>query len=287
MRGAVAALTMAACLAPAAAAAQEAAVADPWEGVNRDLYAVHNSIDQVLLEPVARGYRAITTQGIREGVSNVLDNLGRPVTFVNDVLQGEPGRAGVTAARFGVNTTIGILGIFDPARSMGLEPHDEDFGQTLAVWGVDAGPYLFVPVLGPTNVRDGFGRIVDIAFDPLTWAEFDEVDTVRITRTLVGGVDAREGVLEAVDGVRATSIDPYVTFRTTYGTLRQGQILNGDTSFEALPSFDDNLDMPDDPAPTTEEKEQHSEVIQNSDGAATLEGAATAPTSAQQSGETS
>lgn len=261
MRVALAALSVAAFFAPVAALAQEPAPAqaaapeatvpadaapsdggvyDPWEGFNRDLYAVHDAIDQAVLEPVARGYRAILPNPAREGVRNFLRNLRGPVIFANDVLQAEPGRAGTTAARFGINTTIGVLGIFDPATSFGLERHDEDFGQTLAVWGVGDGPYIFVPVLGPTNLRDGVGRVVDVAFDPLTWAE--DVETFRISRSVVGGVDTREGLLDAVDDIRNTSIDPYVTYRTTYGTLRQGQIVNGNVDAEGLPSFDESYD---------------------------------------------
>lgn len=305
MRIALAALGVAACLAPVSAAAQEDAAAeaveqavaapsavgvyDPWESFNRDLYAVHDTVDRAVLEPVARGYRAVIPGPARQGVRNFLQNLGSPVIFVNDVLQAEPSRAGVTAARFGINTTIGILGLFDPASSFGLDRHDEDFGQTLAVWGVGAGPYVFVPVLGPTNVRDGFGRIVDIAFDPLTWAEFDEVDTVRVSRTVVGGVDTREGLLDAVDGVRATSIDPYVTFRQTYGTLRQGQILNGDADIENLPSFDDQYESENfAPEPTPgEEIQQQSGANELSTQDATLAGEGSTPTSSPSLGETS
>lgn len=318
MRGALAALTIVACLAPGAAAAQEppaepapapeavvaqappaepapeavvsdeAAVSptgvyDPWEGLNRDLYAVHDAVDRAVLEPVARGYRAVVPEPARNGVRNFLRNLRGPVIFVNDVLQGEPRRAGVTAARFGLNSTIGVLGVLDPATHLGLERHDEDFGQTLAVWGVDEGPYIFVPVLGPTNVRDGIGRVVDIAFDPLTWSEFDDVDTVRVSRTVVGGISTREGVLDAVDGVRETSIDPYVTYRNTYETLRDGQIRNGEPATESLPSFDD-YDTLDDTL-SSEDNSQQSRAIEPATPSAPLAGERDAPTSAPQTGE--
>ncbi len=190
MRGFVSALSFAVCLAapawafaqeaaPAPAAAedttqpsaqvetQDAVVSDPWEHFNRSLYSVHDGVDRAVLEPVARGYRAVTPGFFREGVRNFLHNLRSPVIFANDVLQGQFRRAGITAARFGINTTLGIVGVLDPASGMGLESHDEDFGQTLAVWGLDAGPYIFIPVIGPTTVRDGIGSLVDLAFDPL------------------------------------------------------------------------------------------------------------------------
>jgi phospholipid-binding lipoprotein MlaA len=244
MRGVLTTLGFAACLAvPSLAAAQEAP-SDPWEGFNRDMFAVHEAVDQAVLEPVARGYRAITPSPLRQGVVNFLRNLRSPVIFANDVLQGEFGRAGTTAARFGVNTTIGVAGLFDPAASMGLERHDEDFGQTLAVWGVDAGPYIFVPLFGPTTLRDGAGRIIDIAFDPLTWAEFDSADEVRAGRTILAGVAARELVLDTVDGIRRDSVDPYVTIRTSYGLLRESAIQNGPTDVQDLPEFDEIDEQP-------------------------------------------
>src|SRR5262245_13984825 len=142
---------------------------DPWEPMNRRLFATHEALDQRLLAPTARGYRRVTPSPVRTGVSNFLRNLRGPQIFANDVLQGEFRRAGVTAARFGVNTALGFFGLFDPATGMGLERHTEDFGQTLAVWGAPEGPYIFVPVFGPTNVRDGVGAVVNLAFDPFNW----------------------------------------------------------------------------------------------------------------------
>lgn len=257
MRRTLVFIGFAACLAaPTIASAQEAA-GDPWEGFNRDLYAIHDGVDQAVLEPVARGYRAVTPGPLRAGVRNVLRNLRGPVIFANDVLQGEFGRAATTAARFGVNSTVGLVGIFDPATSMGLERHDEDFGQTLAVWGVDPGPYIFVPLMGPTTLRDGAGRIVDIAFDPLTWAEFDEVDEVRIARTALSALSARESVIETVDDIRRDSLDPYVTIRSAYGQLRQSAIQNGPADVEDLPEFE-----PIDETPVTPETETGGENLQ-------------------------
>jgi phospholipid-binding lipoprotein MlaA len=233
---ALTALSFAACIgAPATAHAQ--AAGDPWEGVNRDVFATHEAIDKAVLEPVARGYHAITPAPLRDGVLNFLRNLRAPVIFANDLLQGEISRAGTTAVRFGVNTTIGIAGVFDPASGMGLERHDEDFGQTLAVWGFDPGPYIFVPLLGPTTLRDGAGRIVDVAFDPLTWAEFDDVNTARASRTAVAGIASREQVLDAVDGLREGALDPYASIRTSYGLLRASAIQNGRAEAQQLPDF--------------------------------------------------
>jgi phospholipid-binding lipoprotein MlaA len=303
MRGMLTALGVAACFAaPSLAFAQEAAPAapsleaapvvdqadahDPWEGFNRDLFAIHEGVDEAVLEPVARGYRAITPQPVRSGVRNFLRNLRGPVIFANDVLQGEFSRAGTTAARFGVNTTIGIAGVFDPAERMGLERHDEDFGQTLAVWGVGSGPYIFVPLLGPTTVRDGAGRIVDIAFDPLTWAEFDEADEVRVGRTVLTALSARESVLETVDDIRRDSLDPYVTIRSSYSLLRESAIQNGETNVEDLPdfeSFDEQpaIETPGD-AGVTEDNSQHPETIQADQAFVDLAQPESAPISASE-----
>ncbi|MGH6951613.1 MAG: MlaA family lipoprotein [Vitreimonas sp.] len=227
----------------------QAAPGDPWEGFNRSMFATHEAVDGAVIEPVARGYRAVTPGPVREGVLNFLRNLRGPVIFANDVLQGEFGRAGTTAGRFAINSTVGIVGVLDPATSMGLERHDEDFGQTLAVWGVPEGPYVFVPLFGPTNVRDGAGRIVDVVFDPLSWVGGDDIDAWRSTRTVTAGVTVREQLLEAVDATRASSVDPYISVRTSYNLLRQSAIQNGRTDVQQLPEFDDIPDGAQGPAP--------------------------------------
>ncbi len=282
MRGILSAVGFAACLAAPAIASAQTAQSDPWEGFNRDLFAVHEGVDQAVLEPVARGYRAITPRPVRQGVLNFLRNLKGPVIFANDVLQGEFARAGTTAVRFGVNTTVGIAGVFDPAATMGLERHDEDFGQTLAVWGVDSGPYLFVPIMGPTTVRDGVGRFVDMAFDPLTWAEFDEADELRMTRGVLTGISTRELVLETIDDIRRDSPDPYVTIRSSYGLLRDSAIQNGPGDVQDLPDFeeiDEPSAMTSPDATASGENAQQSAAIENPAYAVTLAKSFSATTS--------
>lgn len=239
MRGFVAALMVSGAVlgVPSMALAQEQ-VDDPFEPLNRRLFAVHEAIDGAVLEPLARGYRAVTPQPVRTGVRNFLRNLKGPVIFANDVLQGEGGRAGTTAVRFGLNTTIGVFGVLDPASELGFERHDEDFGQTLAVWGVDAGPYFFIPLFGPTTLRDGAGAVVDVAINPITYANYDGEGYVNGTRVVLTGLSARENVLEAVDQVRENSFDPYVTFRTTYGLWRHSAIQNGRRDIQDLPEFE-------------------------------------------------
>jgi phospholipid-binding lipoprotein MlaA len=219
--------------------AQEAAPGDPFEGFNRRVGAFNAGVDQAVLEPVAKGYRAVTPQFVRTGVSNALSNLAAPVTFANDVLQVEPTRAGTTLARFGINSTIGVVGLFDVAKGWGLEKHTEDFGQTLGRWGVPAGPYLVLPLLGPSSVRDAPARLVDIAFDPLNYAQFDGDDAFRVSRTVIGVVSAREGAIEAIESLYSTSIDPYVSVRSTYTLLRESAVQNGQTNVQDLPDFED------------------------------------------------
>jgi phospholipid-binding lipoprotein MlaA len=230
-----------------AAEAQEA-VRDPFESWNRSVFAFNNTVDRYALEPIAKGYRAVTPSPVRTGVNNALSNLSAPVTFANDVLQAEPTRAGATLARFGINTTIGVAGLFDVARGWGLPKHSEDFGQTLGRWGVGSGPYLMLPLLGPSSLRDAPARAVDAAFDPLNYAEFDGDDAVRVGRAVIGVVAARENAIEAIDSVRATSIDPYVTVRSTYSALRESAIRNGETNVGDLPDFEE---APSEPETTT------------------------------------
>lgn len=217
-------------------------VPDPWEGTNRRLFALHERMDKAALEPTARGYRNFTPRWLRLGVGNVLRNLRGPVIFANDVLQGEFSRAGTTAARFGINTTLGLLGTVDVAEDMGLERHDEDFGQTLETWGVPPGPYVFVPLVGPMTVRDGFGRVVDTAINPISFADFDGAETVNLVRAGVTGLATRESLLEAVDTLRDTAIDPYASVRNGYGLMRRSAARNGRSDVEDLPQFEEISD---------------------------------------------
>ncbi len=253
---------------------------DPWEGFNRDMFAVHEGVDGAIVEPIARGYRAATPRVFRTGVRNVLRNLRGPVIFANDILQGEFTRGSITAGRFAINTTIGIGGIFDPASPMGLERHDEDFGQTLAVWGVDAGPYIFVPLMGPTTVRDAFGKVVDIAFDPLSWIEYERINEARMIRSTLSALSAREAVLETVDDIRRDSLDPYVTIRSSYELLRESAIQNGPTDVQDLPDFEEIEDTPTADGGVGGEISQQSKSIQALDPTVTLATPKGAPTSA-------
>jgi phospholipid-binding lipoprotein MlaA len=161
----------------------------------------------------------------RTGVHNILSNLDTPVQLGNDVLQGKPRRAGDTTMRFLINTTLGVVGIFDVAKKLGYPNHDTDFGLTLALWGVPDGPFLFLPVLGPSNPRDAVGRGVDIVADPFTWVGHGAaVKALNWTRYVLTVVDARSQYLDAIDSIKKTALDPYATFRSLYRQHRTAAI---------------------------------------------------------------
>jgi phospholipid-binding lipoprotein MlaA len=200
---------------------------DPLEPTNRVFYAVNNGLDTVILRPAALAYRYVVPGPVRQGVHNVLANLGSPVLLANDILSGKPRRAGDTTMRFLINTTAGVLGIFDVATKWGYKDHDGDFGMTMASWGVPEGPFLFLPVLGPTDPRDAAGFGVDIALDPFTWVgppSNTGLTVFKWTRYGLNAIDARERVLDPIDQIKKTALDPYATFRSLYRQHRHAQI---------------------------------------------------------------
>ncbi len=201
---------------------------DPIEPFNRDVFEFNLGIDRYFLKPIAKGYRTIVPEQGRDGLRNVVNNIQEPVTFINDVLQGEFDRAGATFGRFLVNSTIGIGGLFDVAKSQGIDRHTEDFGQTLAVYGVPEGPYLVVPFLNSSSVRHGVGRIVDAYSNPLFYA-FDHAgeEWVQPTVMAIDIVDGRSRNIETLDEIERTAIDFYATARSAYRQDREKEINNG------------------------------------------------------------
>jgi len=197
---------------------------DPLEPTNRVLYAINDGLDTAVLRPAATAYHALP-QPVRNGVHNVLTNLHAPVQLGNDMLEGKPRRAGDTLMRFLINTTVGLAGIFDIASDWGYPDHNADFGLTLALWGVPEGPYLFVPLIGPSNFRDFGGYGIDVAGDPLIWiGQGAAVRALRWSRVAVRGIDTRERLDSTIEDIKRTSLDPYATFRSAYRQSRDAQV---------------------------------------------------------------
>lgn len=199
---------------------------DPLEPTNRFIYRINDGIDTYVLHPVAVAYRRVVPGAIRRPVHNVLNNIAAPVRFANDVLQTRPRRAGDTMMRFLINTTAGVGGLFDVATGLGYPNHDTDFGVTLALWGAGEGPFLFLPILGPSSLRDGTGYAANIALDPFTYVTFGGQAAFEGSRFGVGLVDVRERLLDPIDQVKRNALDPYATFRSLYRQNRQSEIDN-------------------------------------------------------------
>jgi phospholipid-binding lipoprotein MlaA len=200
---------------------------DPWENFNRGTFSFNQKFDKYLLAPLAKGYRFVFPSEIRTGVRNFLNNLSEPWSSINSALQGNFKNTGNTLARFVINSTLGILGIFDVATEIGFEKQKEDFGQTLAVHGVGPGPYLVLPFLGPSTVRDAIGKVTSIYADPVTLAlERNNKDEWIWIGMAVKGIDFREQNLEKIDNLNATSVDFYATLRSLYLERRSSMIRN-------------------------------------------------------------
>ena len=233
---------LAACASPDGEPTQ---IADPLEPVNRYIFAANLALDTTVIEPVATVYRNIVPDPARDSVRNFLRNLESPVLLTNDVLQRDIGAAGVTTKRFFINTTVGILGLFDRAADMGLARRDEDFGQTMGTYGVGPGVYLVLPILGPSSLRDAAGNFVDYYFDPLNYyAGNTDRANISFLRAGIRGIDTRARVIETLDEIERTSIDFYATIRSLYHQRRQSEIRNG--SAPSLPKLDVSSDTDED-----------------------------------------
>lgn len=201
---------------------------DPLEPVNRQFFAFNLALDTFILRPAAVGYREIVPDVGKKAVRNFVNNLKSPITLIHDLAQGEWDRAQITYGRFLMNTTLGIGGLMDLAGDhYGLPYHEEDAGQTLAVWGLGDGPYLVLPVFGPSNLRDAAGRGIDWYIDPVGIAA-DEADAQYVTYAAAGlnAVDSRYRSLGQLDAIRRRSLDFYAAVRSVYGQRRAAQIAN-------------------------------------------------------------
>jgi phospholipid-binding lipoprotein MlaA len=200
---------------------------DPLEPMNRYFFEVNRGLDELVLKPAAAAYNAALPDPVQNSIRAFLNNLRTPVILTNDLLQGEGDRAYITLSRFMVNTTIGLLGVFDVASEIGLQYHNEDFGQTLAVAGMRSGPYLMIPLLGPSNPRDLLGYVVDFAFDPLT---FLAPSNAQLGRTAVDTVDSRNRNRDVIKALQEGSVDFYSTVRDASRQNREHEIRNERTT---------------------------------------------------------
>lgn len=228
--------------APAAEAQTSEAVAvnDPWERANRSIYGFNMALDRAVIRPPIVFYHHAAPRPIRNAIHNAVTNATGPIIFINDVLQLRPKQAATTLARFVVNTTVGVAGFNDVAADgLNLPYHNADFGQTLGRYGVGTGPYLFIPILGPSTVRDIFGRAADGVIDPLNVVNYDGRASLGIARVVAGGVDARDRADAPLKDIQATATDPYAFIRSAYLQMRAAAVRGEDTaaSVKGLPDF--------------------------------------------------
>jgi len=211
---------------------------DPLENRNRSIYTFNENLDEAILEPAADGYDYITPNFLQKGFNNFFDNINYPVTIINQVLQGNIEESLQDTLRFTINSSIGILGLFDPASRMGLTEHDEDFGQTLAVWGVKEGPYLMLPFFGPKTLRSLTGDLADVLFNPLL--NIDDTN-LKIKTNLISILQDRSD-LSTLEEELDNSFDPYQYIKDSYIQNRKYKIYNGNITEDDLEidiDFDD------------------------------------------------
>ena len=210
---------------------------DPFEPTNRAVFIFDVQLDHTVATPIAKAYRTVVREPARDGIHNALDNLNAPVVFVNDVLQGDGGKATTTFGRFVINSTVGLGGLIDVAAKIGMPGHANDFGITLGQWGAQEGSYLVLPFVGPKPPRDLTGDIVDIGFDPTTYMKWNNSTLYTMVRTGLGVLDSRAANIDAVESIERSSLDFYATTRSLYRQNRAAQINGGKAPDQDLPNF--------------------------------------------------
>jgi len=201
---------------------------DPLEKANRAIFSFNNFADKIILEPVAKGYKKLPSP-LQSGISNFLSNLKLPLVVVNQLLQGQGKNAAESTGRFFINSTAGILGLVDVADRIGLEQKEEDFGQTLATWGVGDGFYIVLPLFGPSNVRDTTGMVMTMVTDPINAYAYREGEGWLVsTRTGANAIDQRSKIIDEVNALRNNSLDYYAAVRSSYYQNRKAAINNTD-----------------------------------------------------------
>ena len=201
---------------------------DPLEGINRAVFGFNNVTDKIILEPAAKGYKKLPTP-IQSGIGNFIKNLKLPLVAVNQLLQGQGKNAVESTGRFFINSTIGIFGLIDVADNVGLEQKEEDFGQTLATWGVGDGFYIVLPLFGPSNIRDTAGMVMTMMTDPVNAYATNQGEAWAIPiRTAANAVDQRSKIIDEVNALRDNSVDYYAAVRSSYYQNRKAAIMNTD-----------------------------------------------------------
>jgi phospholipid-binding lipoprotein MlaA len=221
---------------------------DPYEGMNRRFYAGAMHVDQRYFRPLVRLYHALTPGLIGRAIHNMITNLGEPVVIINDVLQVRLRAAARDTVRVATNTSLGIGGMVDLAGREGMPHHSNDFGITLGVWGVKPGPYLFVPFLGPSTVRDSVGMGVDVLLNPFTYLRFPGRLTLQYSAAAVGTLDKRLNSQADLETLTADAADPYATLRSVYLQSREAEV-RGESAAPVLPPIDE----PEAAPPATQE----------------------------------
>lgn len=235
-------------------------VSDPLEDVNRGIFWFNDQVDIYVLEPVARGYDYVMPERGKKGVVSFFENLNYPSYLVSDLIQGKFDQVGLHTGRFLVNSTIGVAGFIDVAEDLGMKEHKEDFGIALAYRGVPAGPYLVLPILGPSNLRDAVGRAVDAALDPLAYLSYSNMS--RSTRYAIQGgvlgvrvVSTRAGLIQAIETAKESSLDYYLFAQGAYYQYRKGVLTDGKSD-----DFEDD-EAPGTYSPTSESIEKTAEDV--------------------------
>lgn len=211
---------MVACVAACASSATEQhEYDDPFEGYNRAMFSFNYQVDKYVIKPVAEGYRAVTTPFIRERISSVIDNLKEPVSAGNYLLQADPEASVKSLSRFVINSTLGLVGMFDVAEGWGLPKDKTTFNETFAKWCIPQGPFIVLPLLGPSTPRAATGMALDFVFDPVYWATYQDAnvhDKASWGYAIAQGITVREAALDILDDLERNSVDFYATMRSAY-----------------------------------------------------------------------
>ncbi|AHF04945.1 ABC transporter [Marichromatium purpuratum 984] len=216
-----AALLLAGC---ASGAARVSDPRDPLEPYNRAVYRFNSDFDKAFIQPTARAYRKVTPEPVDRGVTNFFANVADMTSAVNNVLQFKMSRAGSDVGRVFINSTVGILGVFDVATNVGLPSYKEDFGQTLGYWGLESGAYFMLPIVGPSSIRDTFGFAGDVALDPFFSLKKNQIYWGAV---VLRAIDQRADLLDASDILEEAALDPYSFLRETYLQRRESLVHDG------------------------------------------------------------